>query len=171
MKLQQSTDAETGEWNQGTVCFDQETGEMFDYRFLANPPGQNHDVPVPEAYRRQQRNEAYNKRWSPRKSCVQREITLGYNPTHKLFLIPSLFLFFRVTALVLLFCELVLHIWAHRVNSSNKDETIFYRSPLHLITSQFCAKCTSQVEMKKLSLIQDRRREAKQLIAWSGSVQ
>lgn len=155
---------------------------MFDYHVLANPPQQQQQFNVGRVnemdYRRQQENiespssvaTGRRRRRRSRRKRSKREITLGYRPTHKLFLIPSLFLFFRITALVLMFCELALHIWAHRMNSRNKDATIFYRSPLHLITSQFCAKCLSQVGMAKLGLIQDKRREAKRLIALSRSV-
>ena len=144
------------------MIFDQETGEMFDYSHLVTPPPprQSHDTYNRQRTAGAQRSAKKRRRHRHKK----REITLGYNPTHKLFLIPSLFLFFRITAVVLMFCELVLHIWSHWKNDRNTDKTVFYRSPLHLITGQFCAKCISESGMDKLGTIQDRRREAKQLI-------
>lgn len=161
--------AETGEWTQELgLGFDQETGEMFDYRFLANPPP---PVLLPDQLHHQQTHSRQAPIPPPVHHRIHRHrrhrksfVTLGYNPTHKLFLIPSLFFFFRITALVLLLCELILHIWAHRMNTRNTNDRIFYRSPLHLITGQFCAHCTSDVGMMKLGKIQDRRRAAKQLM-------
>lgn len=171
----QITDAETGEVNQESLIFDHETGETFDYSLLVNPRPTTNEFHVPRSYlsddpnhsqtSQNQRRRRQNRGIPRRDQC---EVTLGYKPTHKLFLIPSLFFFFKITALVLLFCELVLHIWAHRMNYRNKDSLMFYRSPLHLISSQFCAHCTSEVRMIKLGRIQDKRREAKRLVAFSG---
>lgn len=145
---------------------------MFDYRFLANHPS------APEEYTSQQSQITDDPTSSAiaaqcvrrRKRLAQRNITLGYKTTHRLFLIPSLFFFFRITALLMLFCELIMHLWAHRKNSRNTDETVFYRSPLHLFTSEFCGICKSDTGMKRLGQMQDRRREAKRLLAYSGSV-
>lgn len=154
--------------NQESLAFDHETGEIFDYSLLVNPRPTN-EFHVPRSYLNHNQT-TQSRRRRQKRGIDQRQVTLGYKPTHKLFLIPSLFFFFKITALVLLFCELVLHIWAHRMNYRNKDSMIFFRSPLHLITSQFCAHCTSEVRMMKLGKIQDKRREAKRLITFSGSV-
>lgn len=97
-----------------------------------------------------------------RVNSFQKEIILGYNKTsHRLFLIPSLFFFFKTTALLLLFCELILHIWAHRKNRTNLNDGVYYRSPMHVISSEFCALCRHSKNMAEVSKIQDGRRAEK----------
>lgn len=167
--------------------FDQETGEIWDYSTLAATQvnqwaTKSRSFHVPQKYLQVGSSssssistikigkQSLTAKTMPHPSQSQkREITLGYKTTHRLFLVPSLFLFFKFTALVLLFCELLLHIWAHKKNSRNLNTSIFYRSPLHLISSQFCATCKHDAYMIKLCAIQDKRR-AKQLIELSTSV-
>lgn len=70
------------------------------------------------------------------------KIILGYNKTsHRLFLIPSLFIFPRIAAIILMVTEITLHVWSHSRNSRNANPKIYYRSPLHALTSQFCSLC------------------------------
>lgn len=70
------------------------------------------------------------------------KIILGYNKTsHRLFLIPSLFIFPRVAAIILMITEITLHVWSHSKNTRNDNPKIYYRSPLHALTSQFCSLC------------------------------
>uniref|UniRef100_A0A7G3AGN7 Putative secreted protein n=2 Tax=Lutzomyia longipalpis TaxID=7200 RepID=A0A7G3AGN7_LUTLO len=74
-----------------------------------------------------------------------------------MFLIPSLFFFFKLTAIFIIFLETLLHIWAHRRNSRNTNPCIYFRSPLHVVSSQFCAICRSESSMKRVKMIQDER--------------
>lgn len=70
------------------------------------------------------------------------KIILGYNKTsHRLFLIPSLFFFPRFAAIILMITEITLHVWSHSKNTRNANPKIYYRSPLHALTSQFCSLC------------------------------
>lgn len=70
------------------------------------------------------------------------EIILGYNKTsHRLFLIPSLFIFPRLAAIIIMITEIALHVWSHSKNTRNANPKIYYRSPLHALTSQFCSLC------------------------------
>lgn len=89
------------------------------------------------------------------------EIIFGCNQTsHRLFLIliPSLAIFTRISAILTVLIEICLHLWAHKKNQRNTNETIYYRSPLHVITSQFCAVCRQEREMEQVSKLQDRRK-------------
>jgi len=73
---------------------------------------------------------------------LKEKIILGYNKTsHRLFLIPSLFMFPGVAAIILMITEITLHVWSHSKNSRNVNPKIYYRSPLHALTSQFCSIC------------------------------
>ena len=92
------------------------------------------------------------------------EIILGYNKTsHRLFLIPSIFLFTKLTAIFIVFAEVFLHIWAHRKNNNNTNMKIYYRSPLHIVSSEFCAICRTQSDMDQVSKIQDERKRTRSL--------
>lgn len=78
--------------------------------------------------------------------------------SHRLFLIPSLFLCFRLCAPLIGIIEIALHVWAHKKNSKNTDENVYYRSPLHIVTSQFCAVCRNKSQMDQVSRLQEKRR-------------
>lgn len=74
-------------------------------------------------------------------------------------LLPTLFLF-PSPAWLTVFCiliELCLHMWTHKTNKYCKDSRLRYRSPLHVLTSQFCALCKSRRNMQKISRLQDAR--------------
>lgn len=87
------------------------------------------------------------------------DIILGCNKmSHRLFLIPSLFLCFRLCAPLIGIIEIALHVWAHKKNSKNTDENVYYRSPLHIFTSQFCAVCRNKAQMDQVSRLQEKRR-------------
>ena len=86
------------------------------------------------------------------------QIILGCNKTsHRLFLIPSLFIFARLSAALMVVVEVCLHVWAHKKNTKNTNPNIYYRSPLHIVTSQFCALCRNQSEMDQVYKLQDKR--------------
>ena len=85
-------------------------------------------------------------RWNPFHITIRtfplQKIILGYNKTsHRLFLIPSLFFFPRIAAIILMITEISLHVWSHSKNMRNANPKIYYRSPLHALTSQFCSMC------------------------------
>jgi len=90
---------------------------------------------------------------------LQEEIILGCNKTsHRLFLIvPSLFFFTRVVAVFAVLIELSMHVWAHKTNNKNLNPNIYYRSPLHIITSQFCIVCRHESSMDQVIKLQDQR--------------
>lgn len=76
-----------------------------------------------------------------------------------IFLLPILFLFpfpawLTVFSIII---ELCLHMWTHKTNKYYKDSHLRYRSPLHVLTSQFCALCKSKRIMKKIGRLQDAR--------------
>ncbi|XP_053952835.1 uncharacterized protein LOC128859781 isoform X2 [Anastrepha ludens] len=80
---------------------------------------------------------------------VKNDILLGYTKeTYILFLIPSLFYFTLTFTFILLAIEGFLHCWAHKKNSLNTNKSYYFRSPLHLLTSQFCARCRCECEME-----------------------
>jgi hypothetical protein len=75
------------------------------------------------------------------------------------FLLPTLFLFpfpawFIVFSILI---ELCLHMWTHKTNKYSKDSCLRYQSPLHILSSQFCALCRSKRNMQRISQLQDAR--------------
>ncbi|XP_041787843.1 uncharacterized protein LOC121603210 [Anopheles merus] len=86
------------------------------------------------------------------------EITVGYNSTaHLLFLLPLLFVTPKLFALVISFVEVMLHMWAHRKNSTNGNPDVYYRSPMHVVTRQFCEVCRHERLMGRVGKLQDVR--------------
>ncbi|XP_039965617.1 uncharacterized protein LOC126761703 [Bactrocera neohumeralis] len=86
---------------------------------------------------------------------VRNDIILGYqNQTYQLFLIPTLFCCSLGLFFIMLLCESILHCWAHKKNSLNISKIYYFRSPLHLVTSQFCTVCRRENEMKKIEIFQ-----------------
>jgi hypothetical protein len=74
-------------------------------------------------------------------------------------LLPTLFLFPSPAWLAVLsiLIELCLHIWTHKTNKYCKDPRLRYRSPLHVLTSKFCALCKSRRNIQKINRLQDAR--------------
>ncbi|GAB0093210.1 uncharacterized protein DMENIID0001_082860 [Sergentomyia squamirostris] len=165
-------DLETGEIETHVLpetpdLFDQETGELNAIAFRKtkfNIPKsylQHYEEPGREG---KGSNDVYTLTNKDKVMHLKEEIILGYNKTsHRMFLIPSLFLFFKLTAIFLFTVETLLHIWAHRRNSRNMNPCIYYRSPLHVISSQFCAICRSESSMKRVKKIQDERMRIRRL--------
>lgn len=82
-----------------------------------------------------------------------------HNISPIVFLLPTFFVFpfpawFTVISIII---ELCLHMWAHKINKDCKDPHLMYKSPLHILTSQFCAFCKSTRYMKKIGELQDAR--------------
>lgn len=89
---------------------------------------------------------------------------MGCNKTsYRLFLIPSIFFFTKVIGAIIMVLEILIHIWAHHKNKRNTNPSIYYRSPLHIITSQFCGICRNEFEMEQVSKLQDRRTKNRRL--------
>lgn len=65
----------------------------------------------------------------------------------------------RLWAPLIVIVEICLHVWAHKKNSRNTNENIYFRSPLHIATAQFCAICRNQTEMDQVSKLQDKRQQ------------
>ncbi|XP_065359716.1 uncharacterized protein LOC135953675 [Calliphora vicina] len=79
---------------------------------------------------------------------VSNDIILGYNKSnYRILLLPTFFFFNIYAAMIIMILETFFHFWAHLKNGLNMDKNFYYRSPLHVVTSQFCAKCRSESEV------------------------
>ncbi|XP_060832976.1 uncharacterized protein LOC132916716 [Bombus pascuorum] len=58
---------------------------------------------------------------------------------------------------VLMFLEMSLHIWAHHKNKTLKDANVYFRSPFHGISSEFCALCQNETCMNRVGKMQQIR--------------
>jgi len=168
-------DIETGEFVLSTVddvCdysfgYDNETGE-FDATLMSLKLRKTANFSIPK--------NLYAPQDGPKKCCIdpndtftlskkeqvitlQEEIILGCNKTsHRLFLIvASLFFFTRFMAVLVTLTELSMHCWAHKKNNQNSNPNIYYRSPLHIFTSQFCIVCRHESSMDQVIKLQDQR--------------
>ncbi|XP_001354023.2 uncharacterized protein [Drosophila pseudoobscura] len=80
---------------------------------------------------------------------VSSNIILGYERQHYLlFLVPTLFCYnFFIGALMALI-EIFLHMMSHHKNGLTMQKTLYFRSPLHVLSSQFCAICRTESDSK-----------------------
>lgn len=53
--------------------------------------------------------------------------------------------------------ELIFHAWTHHKNKSLKDSDVYFRSPFHGITAEFCVRCQETTRMDKVGKIQQAR--------------
>lgn len=73
-----------------------------------------------------------------------------------LFLIPSLCCF-PIILCTIIVLEIAIHVWAHRKNKTLKDPNVYYKSPMHIYISEFCAICCEDTSKAKIGKIQDKR--------------
>ncbi|XP_078041315.1 uncharacterized protein LOC144472259 [Augochlora pura] len=64
---------------------------------------------------------------------------------------------FRWFLPVIMFLEVALHVWAHHKNKSLKNASVYFRSPFHAISSEFCAICQNETCMDRVGKIQQIR--------------
>ncbi|XP_017794253.1 PREDICTED: uncharacterized protein LOC108575851 [Habropoda laboriosa] len=58
---------------------------------------------------------------------------------------------------VLMFLEVSLHVWAHHKNKALKNANVYFRSPFHAISSEFCALCQNETCMNRVGKMQQIR--------------
>ncbi|XP_053672473.1 uncharacterized protein LOC128722816 [Anopheles nili] len=173
---------ETGEMEYGTVggydreriYLDKETGEVSSYPTEpAAPQRRRSKFHIPKQYLRNQSGIIARRQPTPATpsvgcalmACKQKmipmmkeEITVGYNSTaHLLFLLPVLFMTPKLLAVVITFVEVMLHMWAHRKNTANGNPDVYYRSPMHVVTRNFCELCRHERLMGRVGKLQDVR--------------
>ncbi|XP_068141883.1 uncharacterized protein [Drosophila tropicalis] len=74
---------------------------------------------------------------------VHSNIILGYERQHPylLFLVPTLFIYNFFIGATLAVLEIALHMMSHHKNTLTMQKDLYFRSPLHVLSSQFCATC------------------------------
>ncbi|XP_043286390.1 uncharacterized protein [Venturia canescens] len=81
----------------------------------------------------------------------------SFAQTNPIFLFLVAIVYFRwILALFTIF-EVVFHIWTHHKNKRLKNTNVFFRSPFHGVTSEFCALCQNENCMDKVGKIQEIR--------------
>lgn len=65
--------------------------------------------------------------------------------------------YFRWFLVLLMVFEVVLHVWAHHKNKTLKHSSVYFQSPLHGISSEFCALCQNETCMNRVGKMQQVR--------------
>lgn len=156
-------DRETGERNEDNI--DRETGEQEHLPYIDKETGevegwnrssaQRTTFRVPKIYRRQSTDLL---------AATQEHLTtqkISISPA-LLFLLPTAFCYNALFAIFLGILEVSLHIWAHRKNKKLHGTGIYVLSPLHIITSEFCASCREEESFKKINKLQEKRSKLRQ---------
>lgn len=81
----------------------------------------------------------------------------SFGQTNPICLFLPAIIYFRWVLVVLMIVEVVLHVWAHHKNKFLKDAGVYFRSPFHGISSEFCALCQSETCMDRVGKIQQIR--------------
>lgn len=130
-------DNETGEWMSQLPSYDSETGEPENLNFT---------------FRSKFRIQTHN----CTKNATKKLVTRDMSPI-LLVMLPTLFISPGLATIAIALLEVVIHMWAHRKNKTLVDKGIYYRSPMHVVASEFCARCRDQRTMDKIGKIQDKR--------------
>lgn len=142
-----SRDCETGEWVP-YEDFDNETGEYESGDFSnSSYPTSRTTFKIPNSYMNKTKHSL---------SRSQRQTTRDMSPA-LLFLLPTLFVYPGITSIIVAFLEVIIHTWAHRINKKLTNKNVYYKSPMHIIASEFCAKCRDIKSMDKIEKLQDKR--------------
>ncbi|XP_055604373.1 uncharacterized protein LOC129752623 [Uranotaenia lowii] len=182
MQDQETGELEFGSFHSGSQFFDKETGESNPHPSALELRRERAKFYIPKQYLRNGTeesgwNKSYQQHHRPKyQRCVSKlnssyplasrekmmhmkeEIILGYNKTsYLLLLIPPLFIFPKLAIILILFTEVALHKWAHRKNARNQNPNIYYRTPLHIVSSQFCGLCRHERQMDRIVRMQDKR--------------
>ncbi|XP_050093305.1 uncharacterized protein LOC126576182 [Anopheles aquasalis] len=164
------------------IYLDKETGEVSSYRPEPDPRQRRSKFLVPKQYLRAQSGIIARKPSSPSAvpsvacatlACKQKmipmtkeEITVGYNSSaHLIYLLPLLFMTPKLFALIITLVEVILHMWAHRKNAAaaaaasgdSHRPDVYYRSPMHVVTRNFCEVCRHERLMGRVGKLQDVR--------------
>lgn len=65
--------------------------------------------------------------------------------------------YFRWFLVLFMLLEIALHVWAHHKNKMLRNSSIYFRSPFHVISSEFCALCQNETCMNRIGKIQQMR--------------
>ncbi|XP_033223723.1 uncharacterized protein LOC117177251 [Belonocnema kinseyi] len=170
---------EVTETIRGPFFVDVETGESFDVQdhpqengalaYLVNnvetgEPEVNDDTPrihrkVPFKIPREVReNYAPAKKIS--EDCMDIESVLegdSFGQINPICLFLPAIIYCKWCIAILLVMETILHVYSHRKNKILKDPSVYYQSPFHGISSQFCALCQSETCMNRVGKMQQAR--------------
>lgn len=75
------------------------------------------------------------------------------------FAMLTLLFFAPVFGVLISILEFVIHVWTHKKNKKMRNMNIYYRSPLHDITSEFCSICVDENTKNKITKLQDKRND------------
>lgn len=140
-------DSETGEQDR-----DQETGEWLPYiSECDSETGESENSTAAPQRAKFRINPQHQRR------CCKKPITTRDLSPAILLLLPTLFVYPGLTTIIVAFLEVVIHMWAHKKNKTLTNKNIYYKSPMHIVASEFCAKCRDERTMDKVGKLQDRR--------------
>ncbi|XP_048006253.1 uncharacterized protein LOC125241701 [Leguminivora glycinivorella] len=146
-------DDETGEII--TYVVNDETGEPTPSACPAVPGPRAAAAPPPETIKFPKGYMSETKKFQMLKENIIRGSNV-FSP--RLLLIPMAAVWPALLVMFLMIAEVFIHICCHKQNKSLKDPSLYYRSPLHMLTSIFCGECRESEMSSKIGQMQDQRR-------------
>ena len=81
----------------------------------------------------------------------------SFAQTNPIFLILIAIVYFQWILALLLIFEVVFHVWTHHKNKTLKHLNVYFRSPFHGVTAEFCALCQNETCMDRVGKMQEIR--------------
>lgn len=140
----------------GEPCIDTETGEIL-YPSLYNAETGEYEglITLPQKIKfRIPPQQKLNKMHNIPIKVNKHELELL---TAAIFLLPTIILFYPILSIFIFIMEIILHNWVHKKNKTLRDDTFYYKSPLHCIVKEFCGRCKDLSTKEKITKMQDKR--------------
>lgn len=94
-----------------------------------------------------------------RKRPLMEPVPVGacFGQTNPIFLFLPAIIYSRWFLALLMVFEAAFHMWAHHKNKRLRNSSVYFRSPFHSISSEFCALCQNETCMDRVGKIQQAR--------------
>ncbi|XP_074100705.1 uncharacterized protein LOC141528520 isoform X2 [Cotesia typhae] len=140
-------------WKMANKRIDRETGELEDENYKERLTFNYHNIPreIKEELLSKQEKNLSDKRL---KDLLPLREGTAFGEINPVFLFLPAIIYFKWFAISLMIFEVIFHGWSHHKNKSLKD--VYYRSPFHGITSEYCALCqfeTCMIRVEKMQQI------------------
>ncbi|XP_011636133.1 uncharacterized protein LOC105426549 [Pogonomyrmex barbatus] len=130
-----------------TMINDAETGEP-EVHLVNHTTVMGHLRKVPFQIPKEVKEKTLKKRYQMELEPVPAGASFGQINPVCLFL-PAIIYFRWFLALLMIF-EVILHVWAHHKNKTLKNTNVYFRSPFHDISAEFCALCQNETCMNRV---------------------
>ncbi|XP_015585848.1 uncharacterized protein LOC107263308 [Cephus cinctus] len=81
----------------------------------------------------------------------------SFGQINPIFLFLPAIIYFQWFTSILIICEVILHVWAHHKNKTLNHASVYFRSPFHDMSAEFCTLCQNEKCMNRVGILQEMR--------------